>query len=233
MEVKMIPNINRINRSRNKKGAVLRPKILEFVYERDLFYEGMNTIAQENAILLDVGGRSSYFKRLASVQHLFITKNVQYLVLDIIIDRGLHLQADAHNLPIRDNAIDAIIIHSVLEHVHEPIRVMGDLYRVMKNGGNMFGYVPFLYPYHGEPDLWRMTGDGLLYLLKSFKSVKVQPIFGYAGTTIRFLTLFKIGKYYDVFGKFINLIEKLLNRLLPKRYNLFSSTTGYNFLAYK
>ena len=124
-----------------------------------------------------------------------------------------------------------MVLISVLEHLFDPIRAVEEAYRVLKPEGRVLGYVPFLYPYHGKPDLWRMTKDGLLYCLREFEFVRFQPVFGYMGTLLRFLTGFRWGKRYP--SRLENLINKLIAFARGRPVNPLHNSTGFNFFAVK
>jgi len=123
------------------------------------------------------------------------------------------------------------VLISVLEHLSDPIRAVEEADRILKPGGKVLEYVPFLCPYHGKPDLWRMTKDGLLYRFGEFKFIRLQPVFGKMGTLLRFLTGFRRGKCYP------NRLENLMNRLVAlargRPVNPLHNSTGFNFFAMK
>lgn len=123
------------------------------------------------------------------------------------------------------------MLNSVLEHLSDPIRAVEEADRILKPGGKVLEYVPFLYPYHGKPDLWRMTKDGLLYCFREFEFIRLQPVFGYMGTLLRFLTGFRWGKCYP------SRLENLMNRLVAfargHPVNSAHNITGFNFFAVK
>ena len=205
------------------------PKIVNVVENRDILSESLRKIGQDGEICVDVGGHSSFHKHLSDFADLFSTKT--YICLDINWHPGIHLQADAHLLPIKTESVDAVIINAVLEHVFDPIRVVDEVYRVLKPRGKVFGYVPFLYPYHGQPDCWRFTKDGLLYCLRNFECVDLQPVFGYVGTLLRFLTGFRWGKRYP--NRLETIATKMLGVIRQKPVNLVHNTTGFQFFAEK
>lgn len=67
--------------------------------------------------------------------------------------------ADAHNLPIQNSEFDAVFCLETLEHVVDPIKVIQEIYRVLKDGG----YAVILVPsenwlFHGIVwPLWQMV----------------------------------------------------------------------------
>lgn len=53
----------------------------------------------------------------------------------------------AEKLPIRDNTVDLCILSQVLEHVDDPNKTIGEVYRVLKNGGYLHLSCPnYLFP---------------------------------------------------------------------------------------
>jgi ubiquinone/menaquinone biosynthesis C-methylase UbiE len=83
-------------------------------------------------------------------------------------------------MPLADASIDVVLITQVLEHIPEPIAVIGEIRRVLKPGGTLLLSVPSIFPQHGSPgDYWRYMPQGLQWILRDFHSVKVQ---GEAGT---------------------------------------------------
>jgi SAM-dependent methyltransferase len=72
------------------------------------------------------------------------------------------LVADIHNLPFVDNSVDGIFCTGTLEHVEDPHRAMSEMYRILKLNCLIHLEVPFIQPFHKDPqDYWRWTLDGL------------------------------------------------------------------------
>lgn len=70
--------------------------------------------------------------------------------------------ADGAFLPFSEECFDHVVCFEVLEHVHSPARVVGEIYRVLKPGGRAWLSMPFLYPLHDAPyDFQRYTVYGL------------------------------------------------------------------------
>lgn len=89
---------------------------------------------------------------------------------------GTRLRSDAHQLALRDASADCIVSTGTFEHIAEPARALGEFLRVLKPGGLVHIEVPFIFPYHPDPeDHTRWTLDGLRALCAraGFEEVRV------------------------------------------------------------
>ena len=97
-----------------------------------------------------------------------------------VIDR----HDDVHSLGFPDGYFNAIVCWSVLEHVPEPERAIAEMRRVLKPGGAIWVQLPFLFPYHPDPqDYWRVTPSGLRQWMRYFDEVACAADY-WAATTI-------------------------------------------------
>lgn len=104
----------------------------------------------DNYMLLDCGAgrRDLYYENVVNLDI------VDYDTTDVV---GV-----GEKLPFIDNAFDAVISLSVLEHVKDPFLCAAEIARVLKPGGSLICSVPFLQPYHGYPHhYYNMTSVGL------------------------------------------------------------------------
>ena len=105
---------------------------------------------------------------------------VDYQVMDPVPDYHPDIIGDIHDIPLADETKEAILCLAVLEHVKNPFTAMAEMHRVLKPGGKLLIYVPFLYYYHAHSgyykDYWRYTHDGLEELSKPFSSYQMQPV---------------------------------------------------------
>lgn len=75
--------------------------------------------------------------------------------------------ADAAQLPIRSDALDAVLMLEVIEHLAEPFAALEEAWRCLRPGGRLVVSVPFLYPVHDAPhDFQRFTEHGLALALQ-------------------------------------------------------------------
>jgi SAM-dependent methyltransferase len=89
--------------------------------------------------------------------------------------------ADLAELPVPDREFGAILCTEVLEHVADPEKVCGELFRVIRPGGDLLLTVPFVIELHEAPyDFYRYTSYGLVGLLEGagFGQVCVDPLSG-------------------------------------------------------
>ncbi len=126
------------------------------------------------------------------------------------------INADAVHLPFKSATFDAVISIAVLEHLKEPQQSIGEMYRVLKKGGEIYVEVPFLQPFHASPhDYFRVTQAGLRHWLKDFEEIKSGVCVG-PGSSLAWISI----EYTKLITKRlpgISLIAELLMRawLLP------------------
>lgn len=114
-------------------------------------------------VLLDVGaGDVPYRSLLAGQVDRHDTFDVEHRTDALTYVGDIH---DMHM--VADNAYDTVLCLSVLEHVREPFRAIGELARILRPG-RLILTVPHLSRLHEEPhDYFRYTQYGLRSLLES------------------------------------------------------------------
>tara|TARA_B100000073_G_scaffold334822_1_gene327767 strand:- start:1596 stop:2270 length:675 start_codon:yes stop_codon:yes gene_type:complete len=128
------------------------------------------------------------------------------------------------------NRYDKIICLAVLEHVYNPFKAIDNINKLLKDGGKIYGMVPYLYHYHAPEDLkfqdyFRFSKDALSYLFKDFKEVELYPIRGKLSTSLNILMEGKWKKYLEK-----TKINIFFNKFFNKNLNQCS---GYNFILKK
>ena len=85
----------------------------------------------------------------------------------------MDLVADAHDLHmVESGSVDLVVSVSVLEHVRDPRKVVAEIFRILKPGGIIYVNVPFVFPFHADPDdFWRFSYQGILILCEQFERV--------------------------------------------------------------
>lgn len=170
--------------------------------------------------ILDLGGGEPFMKHMSKYKSLF--DGLEYLVVDNVAKYNPDIVADITNLPMEDGYADAVVCKAVLEHVPEPHKAASEMYRVLKPGGKVLVYVPFLYSYHGNndyKDYYRYTRDGLNYLFKDFSTVEIVSVRGAIETWLYLLPFKSIRKFAPLIRRF------------DKKTN--NQASGYNLWAVK
>lgn len=91
-----------------------------------------------------------------------------YVNVDLFALPGVDVACDAEQLPFPAGVFQCIECDAVLEHVRDPRQVMGELNRVLAEGGYLHLVTPFCHPFHEYPrDYRRFTPDGLKQLAGS------------------------------------------------------------------
>lgn len=190
------------------------------------FDEKIKEIAKEKNIL-DIGGGKRFGKQLVKYKEYFADS--QYQTLDVDPKTKPDILADAQKLPLKDNSVDAIICKSILEHVPDPQKVVGEIYRVLKPKGKCFVYIPFLYSYHGSrskyKDYYRFTQDGIKYLFREFSKIEICPVRG----TLE--TVFYLLPYLNKFSPLI-MLARFLDKISAKSQSQ-NQVSGYNIFLVK
>lgn len=82
--------------------------------------------------------------------------------VDFIPFKNTRVVSDIHSFAFKDESVDAIFCTGTLEHIENPSQAMKEIFRVLKPGGIGHFEVPFMQPYHKDPeDYWRWTLNGL------------------------------------------------------------------------
>jgi SAM-dependent methyltransferase len=115
----------------------------------------LDTFAAD-AIVCDLGaGTRSYDDRVVCI--------------DGYAYKSVHVVCDLVTLPFADGSIDGLISEAVLEHVPDPAAHVAEMFRVLRPGGRVHCYFPFMQAFHASPhDYSRLTIPGLLHLFEAF-----------------------------------------------------------------
>lgn len=109
----------------------------------------------------------------------FFPASVAVETFDINPDSGCTHIGDIckRNESLPDETYDFVVCTEVLEHTLQPFDAVGEIRRVMKTGGLLFGTAPFNFRIHGPlPDCWRFTEHGLRALLTGFEVLELSPL---------------------------------------------------------
>lgn len=153
-----------------KKFGKLYNLLIEFispVYPQPLFDIRKiikNEIKGKNVVALNLGSGSSDLGE-------------EFLNVDLLPYENVDIICDIENIPFKDNSVDYIINIAVLEHVPNPQKVISEIHRILKPGGKIYCFIPFMQPFHASPyDFQRFTYEGMKYQFREFDILKLKSI---------------------------------------------------------
>lgn len=196
-------------------------------YDFDRFFEEkLKELVKEDRII-DIGGGHPFQKRMAKYRYLFAGK--RYETIDPSPVYNPTIIGDAHNLPLKNDSVSAILSISVFEHLHDPKKAAEEIYRVLKPGGKALIFTHFIYPYHARygvyKDYFRFTEDGLRYLFRGFASLEIKKSGGY------FRALFFFSPFQAALRPLWEPIAYFLDKLFKTEKH--TTTMGYYIFAVK
>ncbi len=131
------------------------------------YYTELKRWAQERSVVsrklkaIEFGGSNRVIQRILSSVDYEVAPN--WPEVDV---------QDLRQYP--SESFDIVVIDQILEHVADPWKTVGEIKRVLKEGGTCLCATPFLVRIHGSyGDYWRFTELGLKTLFRDFSSVDV------------------------------------------------------------
>lgn len=169
---------------------------------------------------------------------LWNNENIEIVSFDIYASNTTDIVCDAHYIPIEDNTFDGVWIQAVLEHVVEPIKVVSEIYRVLKIGGIVYAETPFMQQVHeGAHDFTRFTVLGHRYLFKEFEMIRIGgnkgPELVLAWAVRYFIwSLTRSRKIARLAGLSVGLLMRPFASLMSKA-SMYDASSGVFFLGRK
>ena len=161
--------------------------------------------------------------------------------VDYVPYANVSIVADAHQLPFKNESVDAVIAEHLLEHLSDPDKAVAEVKRILKPNGLIYILTPFMLGFHSSPnDYYRWTDQGLLHLFKNFENVKVSSFYGPTsaltflfGEWLAILFSFNIKSLYNFWILVSMLMQILLKPLqiidyILTRYD-YSKNISYGF----
>jgi SAM-dependent methyltransferase len=185
--------------------------------------------------VLDAGAGECRHKPLFAHTHYFGTDNGMGDEEDWDYTQ-LSFKSNLLALPVGDGSMDVVVSVNVLEHVSEPIGMLSECRRVLREGGRLLLVAPQSWRLHQTPqDFFRFTQHGLDHALTraGFEDLEIEAVGGafwnLGSRSLYLLTHFK-GVWFPVaillsplLGFLIPLLCFYLDRLDPER----EDTLGY------
>ena len=143
--------------------------------------ESFAKIIPDGALVLDAGaGIQPYRHLLVHTRY----ESADFEKVDKEYAQSTYV-CDLRNIPTEDARFDYILFNQVMEHLPEPEKVLLELNRVLKPGGQMIYTGPLFYEEHEIPyDFFRYTQYGLkeLFSRTNFHIERLDWMEGYYGT---------------------------------------------------
>jgi SAM-dependent methyltransferase len=156
---------------------------------------------------------------------------------DIYNSKYVDIIADAHKIPIINDYFDLVIIQAVLEHVLNPVKVVSEIYRVLKPEGIVYAETPFMQQVHEGPyDFLRFSESGHRYLFRNFTLIRSGYLLGVGTSLLWNLSYFisglfrsrLVGKVFRLFFFWVSYFDKMI----PESYNI-DGACGVYFIGSK
>jgi SAM-dependent methyltransferase len=94
-----------------------------------------------------------------------------YIGCDVQEGPNVDRVEDIHALSFADDSVGTVICVEVLEHVHDPLRAVKEIHRILKPGGVAILTSVMFFPIHAHPwDFWRFTPEGFALLVEPFET---------------------------------------------------------------
>jgi SAM-dependent methyltransferase len=191
----------------------------------------LSLVTEPSPLVLVVGGGTVG----NGVEALYSDAKVRVVAFDIGRSAVTQFIADAHQIPLASDSVDAVIVQAVLEHVLEPDTVVREIHRVLRADGLVYAETPFLQQVHAGPyDFTRYTSSGHRYLFRAFEEIDAGPVAG-PGTQLLWSLDHALRGVVrsDLAGKLIRaplFWLRYLDRLVPKSFGM-DNASAYYFLG--
>lgn len=155
--------------------------------------------------------------------------------------KDIDVVGDALNLPFQNESFDSVLSTQTLEHVKDPQKMISEIGRILKEGGQVLLTAPLAWEIHDEPnDYFRFTPFGLRELFEKagLKVLEIKPLGGLwaaAGQTYLNAMHHTFGNIpiLKYFFKFIYFGENLSFFLFDKIFKSSKNAPDFLVLAQK
>ena len=142
----------------------------------------VEVIPPGHGLALDLGGGRSILRQpIEKLGYAYVNFDIQQFEKCEPLIVG-----DAHRLPFKDLSFNIVVSKDSLEHFSQPWVVIGEVHRVLKDGGQFIIWVPFMHPFHRD-DFYRYSPLGLEHLLSDFEIISFESplwVFTVVGTAL-------------------------------------------------
>ena len=188
-------------------------------------------LAGSSPLVLVVGGGTIG----NGAEALYADPRLRLIAFDVYGSSVTQFIADAHQIPLANASVDAVVIQAVLEHVLDPQRVVEEIHRVLRGGGIVYAETPFLQQVHAGPyDFHRYTSSGHRYLFRSFEEIATGAVAG-PGTQVlwsidHLVRALLRSEFAGKLARSVLFWLRYLDRLVPTAFAM-DDATAYYFLG--
>ncbi len=201
-------------------------------------YEKIAALLPANSKILVIGGSV----KGQGMDSIYDNESFEVIGSDVAFGEYTKLISDAHDIPFEDHTFDCVIIQAVLEHVLDPQRCVGEVYRVLKPAGLVYAETPFMQQVHmRQYDFTRFTHLGHRWLFKNFDEITSGPCCGpgmaLAWSYLYFLRSFTSSpacrRVLTLFACMTSFFLKYFDYYLIDKPGSYDAASGYCFLGKK
>lgn len=172
---------------------------------------------------IDFGAKnaSSSYYRFLDVSNAEITYTDFYSKSEKVKSIDFEKDFDLSN----ENYDFAIVINT-LEHVYNYQNFVNNINKSLVKGGRLEGAIPFLHPYHKDPDdYFRYTHTALKRILEkgNFENIKITPICNGAFSSFAAMTssYLKLKPLILIYWTIAIILDNILNKFSKKNLNIY------------
>jgi SAM-dependent methyltransferase len=134
----------------------------------------LSALKPGDRVLIVGGGEDAH-----ELRRLYDESSVTIVGFDLYASELTQFVADAHQIPLADASVHAVVVQAVLEHVLQPDLVVSEIHRVLSANGIVYAETAFLQAVHEGPfDFGRFTELGHRWLFRAFTEIEAGPIGG-------------------------------------------------------
>lgn len=189
---------------------------------RALFNESIKAYSLSGNVL-DLGSKSRESSYYSYIQ---VQPDAKITFTDLVAASGVVQLDIEEKFPFDDQQFDQVIAFHVLEHVYGCQKSVGEMARVLKDGGELIVSMPFIYKYHPDPDDYYRFTDSALSRLGDEYGLRCKRI-EYVGEGLftMFLTsIFRFGSSTNKVSNFLQTIAYLVASPIDRLIQIQQST---------
>lgn len=179
--------------------------------------------------VIDIGGGKS----ADYISFMNRAEGIEFKTFDVKSGEKIDFEKDA--LPAKEDSYDTVMFLNVMEHIFNYQHIANEIVRIVKPGGKLIGFVPFLMWYHPDHrDFFRYTHEALeiIFRKSGVHDIHIEPIAHGPFTAAAQMTTQSLPRIFRIFVFAISyLTDKLFLSL--RSHNKGKYALGYYFVICK